>query len=181
MCPALRVFVVILSSILSATCAVASGEVQVGGPGAFPTQLHGPWKISLCGTWRHNWIRFENVETGEVHTASRYNRGRGGMRSSSGKQIWPDAPATGVTWDMDLKYEPDVARGKHILRSCYVRDPLTYLGKHRGRGHLYVWLNCASYTRNAWTFYTGERYCLFPVAAPCLLNHAVRMRNRCCR
>jgi len=178
MSPVVRPIQTALICILLASTGSASGSIQILGPDQLPSHLQGLWKISLCGTSFHTWIRYQNTETGEVHTISRYNRGRGGMTSSTGKQIWPSAPVTGVIWDIDLKYEPGISQGKYILRSCYVRNPRIYRGIHQGRGHLCLYLNCTSHARNAWNYYTGEQYCLFPVSAPWILKRAVERRNR---
>jgi hypothetical protein len=154
---------------------VARGEIR--GPAELPAQLLGVWDISLCVSDSHAWIRYENVQTGEVHTCGRYGRGFGGITDKiSGKEVWPAAPTGGVLWDQDLLYEFGCRPDKRVLRVVRMENPPIYRGAFHGRGHLGVRINCATYARDAWYFYSGEYYCLPMIASPDALEAHTRKR-----
>lgn len=143
----------------------ARGEIH--GPTGLPDRLHGLWMISLCVGDTHAWIRYQNLETGEVHTCGRYGRGFGSVKDAlSGRQLWPAARHSGVQWDMDMMYDRGVRTDMKVLRSTIVRDPVVFRGSLRGFGHLGIRLNCVTYARDAWYFYTREYYPLPPIASP---------------
>jgi hypothetical protein len=149
-------------------------RADIAGPDSLPDRLSGLWRISLCVGHGHSWIRLQNTETGEVHTLARYVKGCGGESDwRQGRRTWPGAPACGVIWDQDLKFEVGVRRDGRIIRSCYVRDPCIYRGRMNGYGHCVVRMNCVTYARDAWCHYSGEWYDLPPVALPCGLEAAV--------
>jgi len=150
---------------------------QIRGPSELPRQLAGVWEISLCVGDTHAWIRFENVETGEVHTCGRYGKGFGGITDkSSGMSIWPPAPVGGVLWDMDLMYEQGIRSDKRVLRVVRVSNPVVYRGTFNGYYHFGVRMNCTTYARDAWFFYAGEYYHLPAIASPDAL--ATQLKNR---
>ena len=47
-----------------------------------------------------------------------------------------------------------------------VNHPVIYRGALNGFGHLGVRVNCVTYARDAWYFYTREYYSLPPIASP---------------
>lgn len=151
----------------------APSFAQIVGPDALPACLPGLWRVSLCASWEHNWIRLENMETGELHTLGRYFQGTGAeFDRRTGQQVWPAAPACGVIWDMDLKFHRGVRADGRVLRTCDVRNPRIYRGHANGYGHGVIRLNCVTYARDAWHFYTGEWYALPPIALPCALERS---------
>jgi hypothetical protein len=155
----------------------ATVQAQIRGPSELPQQLDGIWDISLCVGDTHAWIRFQNVETGEVHTCGRYGKGFGGVKDKdSGVQLWPPAPVGGVLWDMDLLYEDGIRQDKLVLRVVRMLNPPVYRGFLNGYHHFGVRANCASYARDAWFFYTGEYYHLPLIASPDAL--ATQVMNR---
>jgi hypothetical protein len=155
----------------------ANVQGQICGPSELPKQLAGVWEISLCVGDTHAWIRFQNLETGEVHTCGRYRKGFGGITDkSSGMSIWPPAPAGGVLWDMDLLYECGIRSDKRVLRVVRVSNPVVYRGFLNGYHHFGVRMNCITYARDAWFFYTGEYYHLPLIASPDAL--ATQLKNR---
>jgi hypothetical protein len=131
------------------------------GPDELPDYLPGRWKVSLCISTDpdHAWIRFENVETGEVRSVSRFHLLVGG---------WFDAKhlhwnyglttRTGVYMDREQSLEEKLGQGYYRMLSAYVDNPRILKGEHEGRGHGVVKNNCVTYTRDAWHFYTGEYY-----------------------
>ena len=115
--------------------------------------------VSLCVGDTHAWIRYQNVETGEVHTCGRYGRGFGSLTDSrTGQRLWPAAGSSGVQWDMDMMYDHGLRSDMRILRSAVVNNPVIYRGALNGFGHLGVRVNCVTYARDAWYFYTREYY-----------------------
>ncbi len=163
-----------LCALLLLACASTANAVCILGPDDMPRQLCGVWKISLCGSDYHNWMRYQNVETGVVHTVGRYGKGFGGATDPcTGCETWPSAPVCGVIWDIDLKYEPAVRRGEHVLRSCYVRNPFIHRGGLDGHGHCGLRLNCTTHVRDAWHCYTGEYLCLPPLHTPHALERSL--------
>jgi hypothetical protein len=156
---------------------IATAHAQIRGPSELPERLVGIWDISLCVGDTHSWIRFQNVETGEVHTCGRYGKGFGGITDkSSGALLWPAAPVGGVLWDMDLLYEQGLRQDKRVLRVVRVLDPVVYHGRLGGYHHFGVRMNCTTYARDAWFFYTGEYYHLPLIASPDAL--ATQLMNR---
>lgn len=159
--------------VVAAVHTPATGAVT--GPEHLPGQLPGLWRVSLCVSASHAWIRFEHAETGELHTIGRYVRGCGGIIDwRTGRWVWPNAPVCGVIWDMDVKYDLGLRRDGRVVRTCFVRDPIVYRGERNGYGHYVVQSNCATFARDAWCFYTGEYYRLPPVATPCALGRRAR-------
>ncbi len=128
------------------------------GPDELPVQFQGAWKVSICTTRHHAWIRFENVESSETHTLGRFVKGVSGLRDSTGKQITPDVGQSGVYMDMDLMFEDEIRRGRCILLSVVVENPMIYRGANRGFGYTLCRRNCTSFARSAWEFYSGEHY-----------------------
>ncbi len=140
---------------------------QIHGPRRLPAQLSGPWMVSLCVGDTHAWIRYQNMDTGEVHTCGRYGRGFGSITDSlTGKPLWPAAGTSGVQWDMDLQYDRGLRKDMRVLRSKLVRNPIVYRGTFNGFGHFGVRINCVTYARDAWYFYTREFYPLPLIASP---------------
>jgi hypothetical protein len=130
-------------------------------------QLHGLWKVSLCITRGHAWIRYESVDTGEVHTIGRYSKGEGGrVDPQTGRQVWPETQEAGLQWDMDLRYEPHIRKGRFLLLSVLVDSPRIIRGEKDGYGHGIWHVNCVTYARDAWACYTGEYYDLPIIALP---------------
>jgi len=153
--------------LLAGVCLTADVHGQIRGPSELPQQLAGVWDISLCVGDTHAWIRFENVESGEIHTCGRYGKGFGGITDRiSGMSLWPPGPAGGVVWDMDLLYEHGIRSDKRMLRVVRVSNPVVYRGSLNGYHHFGVRMNCTTYARDAWYFYTGEYYHLPAIAAP---------------
>jgi hypothetical protein len=138
--------------------------VYPGGPESVPCRLEGRWKVSLCIDGRHTklghaWIRFEHAETGEVHTASLYNRGFGGVRDAdTGNWMYRPAAVDGLQWDLDMKHEPLFCSRKVFVVTTVVDNPQIYRGLNNGYGHGYIVDNCVTYARDAWHYYTGEYY-----------------------
>lgn len=130
---------------------------QILGPDEMPCRLPGRWKITLCilidcPDIGHTWLRYQNLDTGEVHTVGRYMKGRGG------DECTPAAPVSGTIYDIDLKREstlycPDVYR-----ISCLVNDPIVYKGANCGWGHGGVRNNCVTHCRDGWCYFTHEYY-----------------------
>ncbi len=163
--------------LLAAVGVTAHVQGQIRGPSELPPQLVGVWEISLCVGDTHAWIRFENVETGEVHTCGRYGKGFGGITDKlSGMSIWPPAPVGGVLWDMDLLYEQGIRSDKRVLRLVRVSNPVVYRGSWNGYHHFGVRMNCATYARDEGSFYTGEYYHLPAIASPDALATQVKRR-----
>lgn len=155
--------------VLSVTllCGAVPHEVEPKGPHELPARLEGVWKISLCISGPHSWIRFEHTDTGDVHTLGRYKQGVGGIRNvTTGEQVWPDAALSGVQWDLDLQHEGDVRQGKYRLVSVLVENPPIYRGRDDGFGYHLLRNNCTTYARDAWHYYSGEGYPLPIVHTP---------------
>jgi hypothetical protein len=170
----LRRFLVVICGALTLSCAIAPVHGQILGPDQLPRQLPGLWRINLCVSWDHAWIYFEHAEIGERHTLGRYTRGFGGEFDwRTGRWIWPHAPACGVVWDMDLRFHAGVRSDGCVLRTCYVWHPRIYRGRANGYGHCGIRMNCATYARDAWHFYAGERYALPLIATPRALRNSV--------
>lgn len=147
--------------------AAGAGKVEPKGPNELPKRLEGLWKVSLCINPAHCWIRFEQTETGEVHTLGRYPKGVGGKRDpETGEWLWPDAELAGLQWDLDLQHEQEVQQGKYRLLSVLVKNPPIYRGRTNGFGHGYWHNNCATYARDAWHYYSGEGYPLPRIHTP---------------
>ncbi|MFQ5732394.1 MAG: hypothetical protein ACE5KM_10635 [Planctomycetaceae bacterium] len=147
------------------------------GPLDMPGRLEGLWKVSLCINDGHCWIRFENQKTGDSHTMGRYPRGTGGRLDEQGQVKFPNAKVSGVQWDLDLKYEPDVRNGKYLLLSVLVKNPPIYRGSGHGIGYSALRNNCASFARNAWHYYSGEGYPLAWIPTPEDLRLGVLKRH----
>jgi hypothetical protein len=156
-----------LTGLLAIALAPAFAHGQIHGPARLPRQLSGDWLVSLCVSDTHAWIRYQNIETGEVHTCGRYGRGFGSINDSrTGQRLWPAAGSSGVQWDMDMMYDQGLRLDMQVLRSTIVRNPIIYRGAFHGFGHLGIRINCATYARDAWYFYTREFYSLPPIASP---------------
>ncbi len=141
-----------------------------GGPEVVPDRLSGDWRVSLCvkeGLHRgHAWIRYENVRTGEVHTIGRFQKNvRPTRRRSTGELLYPRTKVSGLHWDYDWRYEHEVRQGEYIVESVYVRDP--WIFEHDDPyGHRTLRDNCVTYARDAWEYYSGQRYELSLVHTP---------------
>jgi hypothetical protein len=167
----------LVTGLLAVVCFSTNVRGQIRGPSELPKQLEGVWDTSLCVGDTHSWIRFENVETGEVHTCGRYGKGFGGITDKlSGLSLWPAAPVGGVLWDMDLLYEHGIRSDKRVLRVVRVVNPVVYRGGLNGYHHFGVRMNCTTYARNAWYSYTGEYYHLPVIASPDALATQVKSR-----
>jgi RHS repeat-associated protein len=143
----------------------APPKFKPGGPNDLPIELKGMWKVSICADDAHAWIRFEKVDTGEVHTTGRYKHGFGGRVDEDGNQVVPPTFISGVQYDHDLIKEEGVKNGKFVTRSVIVKDPKIFKGKNPFGfgGAPYSWVglgdatnNCSTYARDAWFFYSGE-------------------------
>lgn len=156
-------------------------DISVGDdrrPWDVPAKLTGLWEVSLCVSDTHAWIRYRSVETGELHTCGRYAKGFGGLKDGkTGEELWPPARAWGVLWDMELAYESGLRNDMQVLRTVVVRDPHIFRGPLRGYGYLGVRLNCVTYGRNSWFFYTGDFYHLPLIATPGSLADRVARRS----
>jgi hypothetical protein len=117
--------------------------------------LPGRWKITIIAGGGHAWIRFENTETGEVHTAGRYKFGYGDRYDEDGNMIEPPVAVPGVQWDKDLKKEDGYKSGLWKSRSTQKEDPPVYKGENPF-GYADTTNNCATYAAEAWEYYTGE-------------------------
>jgi hypothetical protein len=146
------------------------------GPAELPEMLPGRWKVSLCvlSPPGHAWIRYENVATGEVRSISRFHLLVGGWFDDKQFQ-WNYGPTvkTGVSMDREQSIEHKYARDRYLLLSTYLDNPRIYKGDHNGRGHGMAVNNCATYTRDAWYFYTGEYYSLSRIHEPAELRRVV--------
>lgn len=165
MFPTTRLFIALACTLLTLTAVAeeptrptAPGLTQALGPDAIPEQLPGVWRVGLCikGS-THAWIRFENVNTGEVHTVGRYAILAGGR---------PPVTRSGLQWDRDLRREEDVRAGKYLLLTVEITDPKIYRGLTNGYGHGLIKNNCATYARDAWRHYSGETYRLSFIETP---------------
>lgn len=149
------------------------------GPEEFPERLPGQWLLSLCVSrdHAHAWLRFENVETGEVRSISRYHLFVGGWFDRGRMQwVYPPTFRTGLSMDRDQRYEADVLEGGTLLAYRYVNDPPIFLGSGP-YGHGVIRNNCVTYARDAWYFYTGEYYELPLLHTPSDLAEAVAARH----
>jgi hypothetical protein len=139
------------------------------GPDNIPCCLEGVWKVSLCiesylGKCGHTWMRFENTETGEVHTTARYIKGYGGVRDiDTGCWMYRPAKVSGVQWDLDMKREHLIGSRRAHIVTTLVENPRIFRGRNNGYGHGRTVNNCVTYTRDAWHYYTGEYYKLPPL------------------
>jgi hypothetical protein len=158
-------------------CDCINCPIDARGPCNIPCCLEGTWEVSHCLEVRcdqlgHSWIRFQNVETGEVHTAGLYLKGFGGVRDSrTGCWIVPPAETSGLQWDTDLVREPGLRRGEYYRLRTVVQNPRIYRGRNCGFGHGVIRNNCVTYSRDAWCYYSGEYYDI-----PCLVqttNHLI--------
>ncbi len=128
-----------------------------------PHRLEGRWKISLCiylehGKTGHTWLRYQNCDTGEVHTVGRYFKDHGGTKNKDGAWVYPPAPISGVIYDIDLKRESDIREGKITMLSCFVNDPIVFRGQNGGFGHDGHHNNCVTHARDGWCHFTREYY-----------------------
>jgi hypothetical protein len=129
------------------------------GPRELPDKLAGIWKVSICATRHHTWIRFENVHTHEVRTLGRFQKGAPGLTDSrTGQAIIPPLQESGVHMDLDLMFEDEIRSGRFILLSVILKNPTIYRGGNNGFGYTFCRQNCTSYARGAWQFYSGEDY-----------------------
>ena len=152
----------------------------VVGPKELPHCLTGLHKVSLCvgRELSHSWIRLENMETGEIVSISRFQTTTGGLTDpKSNVTILQKAKRGGVHIGMEQRYEAKVRKGKYILLSIYVNNPILYKGANNGLGHYEVRNNCVTYARDAWFFYSGEYYPLPRFHAPADLAAQVLKRH----
>ena len=152
---------------------------QPTGPDELPQVLPGRWLVSLCASRNrgHTWIRFENMETGEVRSISRFHLLVGGWFDRD-RLRWNYGPTwrTGLHMDRDQRFEADIQDGGIILLFTYLDDPPIYFGGG-ATGHGVVRNNCVSYTRDAWYFYTGELYDLPGIHSPTDLIRSIEARH----
>lgn len=148
------------------------------GPDKIPDSLPGRWKVSLCITTRgHCWIRYENVETGEIHSVSRYHLLVGGWPDPKRfRWHYPPTTKTGLYMDREQSIEHRRKDDQYLLLSTVIDDPVIYKGED-ARGHGMIVNNCVTHTRDAWHFYTGEWYDLPPAHAPADLRRAVLIKH----
>lgn len=152
----------------------ASVPTSPVGPEQLPERLSGEWTVSLCVKTSHAWIRFENDESGEVHTLGSYKKGAGGVRDPrSFRWLHPPVTTSGVQWDIDLRHEEEVANGNYRLLNVRVKDPVIFRGHKNGFGHGGYRNNCTTYARDAWHFYSRQWYELPFVETPKSLYEAV--------
>lgn len=154
------------------------------GPAEMPCRLEGQWKVSLCiytkcGDTGHTWLRYQNVETGEVHTVGRYQKDHGGTKNpDTGEWVYPPAPISGVIFDLDLKREKLLRSGEAHAISCYVNNPIVFKGANGGYGHGGHRDNCVTHARDGWRYFTGEYYDLGVLfQTPTELQRAVVRRH----
>ncbi len=147
------------------------------GPDEIPESLPGRWKVSLCiKAPGHAWIRYENLDTGEVRSISRYHLLVGGWADKKHLR-WHYPPTTKSGLYMDREQGLERRRdGQYLLLSTIIDDPVIYRGDGT-HGHGMLVNNCVTYTRDAWHDYTGEWYDLPPAHAPADLRHAVLTRH----
>lgn len=155
-----------------------SSEVhQPAGPGEIPESLPGRWKVSLCIKNTHTWIRYQNLDTGEIHSVSRYHVLVGGWYDIHHlRWHYPPTVRPGLYMDREQMIEDKVQDGKYLLLSTIVDDPVVF-GHDKSYGHGTYVNNCVTYTRDAWHFYTGEWYDMPPVHTPGDLLHGVVLRH----
>jgi len=149
---------------------------QPGGPSDVPDRLKGTWRISLVAGGGHAWIRFENTDTGDVHTVGNYAHGFGGRYDAQGNQIVPPVAVSGLQWDQDMPKDKGFKAGIFPYRSVYVEDPEVYKDK---TPYSYSELNdnCATYARDAWYYYSGEWRYLPGPDLPGTLENWIREKN----
>lgn len=147
------------------------------GPDEIPEQLEGRWKVSLCISRGHTWIRYQNLKTGEVRSISRYHLLVGSAYDLRHlKWIHRPTMQTGLYMDRERLVDDQVLEGKCLMLSTFVDDPVIF--QHdESHGHGIVVNNCVTYARDAWHFYTGEWYELPPVHAPADLLRGVLIRH----
>ena len=75
-----------------------------------------------------------------------------------------------------LGAEGRVRSGRYVMISTIVHDPVLFRGRSQGRGHGNVVNNCATWCRDAWEFYLGERKEFNGLHTPILLRNAVIRR-----
>jgi len=164
------------SGMAGAPLPPVTGDSRLG-PGQIPCQLFGLWRVSVCCKKAHTWIRYENVDTGEVHSISRFKRGAGQLKDEcTGETIVPGVCSSGLWWDQDLRFEPEVRNGQFLLISVLIKDPLIYQS-HQQDGYRLRGNNCTSYVAEAWAFYSGEKYCLPGAILPRRLGKALWRRH----
>jgi hypothetical protein len=157
----------------------AAAPATPQGPGDLPTQMSGRWEIAACFAGEHTWLRFKSLQTGEVHTLSRVERGWGGLRDEQTREwLAPVARSSGVHWDQDLVWDSRFPREDHVVRRVVVDNPHIYRGDRDGRGYNVLTNNCATFVREAWESYTGERYRLLWPHLPADLHFAMLTSER---
>ena len=142
----------------------------IGGPDAVPRQLFGQYRVSLCvkpGMHRgHAWIRYENLRTGEVSTIGRYQRNvRPTRRKDTREVLYPKTTESGLHWNYEWRYEHKVRQGEYVIDTVVLRDPVIF-GHDELSGHRTVRHNCITYARDAWQFYSGQRFDLALIHTP---------------
>lgn len=140
-----------------------------------PAQLQGTWWVSLCVKGNHAWIRFQNADTGKVHTLCRAMKGWGQEKDpATGQIIKPGCPFDGVMWDADLDFDqPGKPAYLHI--TTIVKDPMIFKGANNGQGYGKFKLNCAVFARDAWHDYSGDSLTIL-VPSPEALEGAIWRR-----
>lgn len=138
------------------------------GPEGIPQMLPGVWHVTLCletgnVAARHCWFRYQNVHTGEVHTLSRFIKGGGWWVDQNDNWISAPAEVAGLVWDNDLKREVEIQQGRVHMLNVIRTNPCIYRGWNNGYGHCGAMKNCATWCRDAWEFYTGEKARLLPL------------------
>lgn len=152
---------------------------QQGSEDQIPQSLPGQWKISLCIRCPgHAWLRFESLQSGRVVKVSRFQTMAGG-RFDWTKLRYRRKPVfkSGLWMNRELGSETGVSAGRYAMLSVVVNNPTIHRGQSEGRGHGSVVNNCATYCRDAWEEYTGERYEFNGLHSPTLLRNAIIKRH----
>jgi len=149
-----------------------------------PRKLSGTWKVSIVtltadqiGDCSHSYIRFENVETKEVHTLSKYPPLDYGFVSPSDPNAWVNPRGSkGVYWDYDLIYEKFVKSGQARMRSVDIVDPVLFFGK-QPNDYTLGFDNCTTFAEQAWYFYAKEQFIDITPADPAAASRNIDLFN----
>jgi hypothetical protein len=89
--------------------------------------------------------------------AAKYLNGYGGREDENGNILIPPANTSGLWWDRDLMKEPGLKDGNYKQRTCKLTNPTIYKGSTPNE-YNYRSDNCASFARQSWFVYSGERF-----------------------